>query len=187
MGDRTWLQATIHDCPPNQAQAVLDVLDEYGVHPDEDIPAPDGHLTLGTTYVNQEILCGSAQEIAARLQVDAPAAAWELWEDPRLDWPGDIWRYTPILGAWTAQCSSQGTPVFSDDHIRDLHTRVTHPPTLHELDNLLGIEHSRALAALLAQNTGASQGNHTTATVDPDTGDDPADTSDLIEDWRTSR
>lgn len=187
MGDRTWFQATIYDCPPNQAQAVLDLLDEYGVYPGDDASVPDGHLALGTTYVNEEILCGSAQEIAARLQMDAPEAAWELWEDPKLEWLGDLRRYTPMLGAWTAQCSSQGTPVFSDDHIRSLHTRVTHPPTLHELDKLLGFEHSRALVGLLAQNTGSTQGNHTATTVDPDTGDDPTDTGDLVEDWRTSR
>jgi hypothetical protein len=185
MGDRTWFQAVIFDCPPNQAQAVLDVFDEYGIHPGDDVTVPDGHLALGATYVNEDILCGSAQETAARLQVDAPQSSWELWEDPKLEWLGDIWRYTPMLGAWTAQCSSQGTPVFSDDHIRSLHMRVSHPLTLHELDKLLGFEHSRALAGLLPQNTGTNRG--TTATVDPDSGDDPADTDDLVGDWRTSR
>lgn len=187
MGDRTWLQVVIHDCPPKQAQAVLEVFDDYGIHPGDDVTVPDGRLALGTTYVNEEILCGSAQEIAARLQVDAPECAWELWEDPKLEWLGDLWRYTPMLGAWTAQCSSQGTPVFSADHIRSLHTRVSHPLTLHELDKLLGFKHSRALGGLLVQNTGTGRGTRTTPTVDPDSGDDAADTADMVGDWKTSR
>lgn len=187
MGDRTWFKAVIFDCPANQAQAVLDVFDEYGVHPGDDVAVPDGHLALGATYVNEDILCGSAQEIAARLEVDAPEAAWELWEDPKLEWLGDLWRYTPMLGAWTAQCSSEGTPLFSDDHIRGLHTRVSHPLTLHELDKLLGFEHSRALACLPVQSAGTKRGARATATVDPGSGDDPADTDDLVGGWRTSR
>lgn len=149
MSDRTPLQLQILDCPLSQVQAVIDLVDQMGLHLEHvsDGQAADDHLGLGLTYMNDQTRCGSAQEIAQHLQQVAPDASWQVWEDPKYEWLGTLFRFTPALGLFAANCDAAGTPVFTDERVLELHES---PELLAEL----GMNHIDALRALEESNDG---------------------------------
>ncbi|WP_181273658.1 hypothetical protein [Brevibacterium oceani] len=155
MSDRTHVQLIVHDCPPDQAAAVLSIIDQHDLHLEyvEDGQPADGQLGLGLTYMDPEVVCGSAQLIAQELEQSAPGASWEVWEDPKYEWLGDLYRFTPTFGPWTANCDAEGTPVFTPDEV---HRLAVLPNTVDEpaRARALGEAHADALRALAARNEG---------------------------------
>jgi len=156
VSDRTPVQLTVYDCPPSQAAAALRVIHEYGLRFEflnEGQPADD-QLGLGLTYMDPEVPCGSAQLIAHTLQESAPRASWEVWEDPAYEWLGDLYRFTPDLGLWTANCDTEGTPLFTPD---DVHRLAALPNTTDEpaRARALGQTHDDRLHTLATANEGA--------------------------------
>lgn len=154
MGDRTCGQVTIYACPPDQVNAVLDVLDQYGLYEGDwegTYPRePLTSLTLGEMYGDNQMSCGAADDIAAVLTDVAPGAAFEVSEDPYADWLGSLNRYTPSLGHWSAECDANGQPQFSGDVILswlDAHLSRA------EIEDRLGIPWRRALDALLPEDS----------------------------------
>lgn len=155
MSDRTHLTLKISDCPASQAQAVIDLIDQHGLHPECDQPGQpaDDQLGLGLAYMDHEVTCGSAQEISTHLQRVAPEASWEVHEDPAYEWFGDLYRFTPGLGVFTAECDAQGEPVFTPAQIRPM-AYLPDTPDEPALSVALGEAHREALADLDAENDG---------------------------------
>lgn len=120
MGDRTSFQITIYDCPAEQAGAVLDALDNHNIGVDWGSPLNTQVLFLGESYNEHEASCGTSDEMARELMAEAPGASWELWEDPKYEWLGAVWRYTPELGSFTADCDANGTPYFSSTAVWEM-------------------------------------------------------------------
>lgn len=154
MSDRTRLHLRILDCPLDQVRAVLDVIEKHRLHmeyDDEDHPAPD-QLGLGLSYMDNEVVCGSAEQIATQLQQSAPGASWEVWEAPMFDWLGDLYRFTPELGLWTAECSSEGDALFTTEQV----IKLAGDQSLSgdELATKLGITHEAALRDRTRRNEG---------------------------------
>jgi hypothetical protein len=108
MGDRTYFQVHIYDCPEDQREAARRVIADYVTAADEDDVL---HLTEG--YTEDEVSCGSADELAPRLEQAAPGCSFVLWEDPKYEWLGSIRAYTPALGSFAADCDASGQPVFT--------------------------------------------------------------------------
>lgn len=155
MSDRTPVQLTVSACPTEQVGAVLDVIESYGLHLEyvEDGQPGDDQLGLALTYMDPEISCGSAQKIAQELQNHAPDASWEIWEDPKYEWLGDLYRYTPELGVFSAECDAEGTAVFTADEV---HKLAILPNTVNEPARAyaLGETHHSALRSLDKANEG---------------------------------
>lgn len=153
MGDRTALQITIYDCPENEVNAVLDVLEEYGLAEDWDIRSASSlpELQLGETYVVNEASCGSSDEIATHLENKAPGTSFEVWEDPKYEWLGSLNRYTPTLGAFGAECDADGQPQWTADVILKL---IDDAEELDDIKKSLGVPWSDALAQLATANEG---------------------------------
>ncbi|WP_137811168.1 hypothetical protein [Gordonia sp. GAMMA] len=126
MADRTCFQLRIANCPAGEVSEILDIIDEYDLGGED---AADGVLVIGTTYLGQEIRCGSAEDIATSLQERSPGASWECWEDPKYEWMGRLFRFTPELGLFGTDCDADGVARFTP---QDVHSLVNLPNTLDE-------------------------------------------------------
>lgn len=148
MSDRTPLQLRIVHCPPNRVRPILDVIEEYDLHPDpaDQAGLDENHLGFNVLYLGLEVRCGSAAETAKTLQSIAPDASWEVWEDPKFEWLGDLYRFTPKLGVWTSECDNSGDAVFKAGEI----TALLEDRSLSrdDLDTKLGLVHTAALDAV---------------------------------------
>lgn len=158
MADRTYFQLTVHHCPEDQVGAVLDIIAEHGLHPEYEDGGPrEDQLALGLTYMDDETRCGSADTIAHQLVEQAPQASFELWEDPKYEWLGDLRRYTPQLGVFAADCDSEGNAVFTVEKVKNL---AALPDTVNAATGdsprarALGETHAAALRALAEKNAG---------------------------------
>lgn len=117
MSDRTYFQLIVYACPPEQQEAVLDVIDEYGLTP-ESAEAPEPRaLLLDERYVYDETALGTSSEVASNLMRRAPSTAFECWEDPKYEYGGQIHRYTPELGLFEGDCNSEGQSYLTEDRI----------------------------------------------------------------------
>ncbi|WP_026820054.1 DUF3145 family protein [Arthrobacter castelli] len=146
MADHAPVQLTVFDCPPTQAAAVLDLIDQRDLDPEYGT----GHqrhdqLSLHLAYRDTEGPCGSADEIATQLQLTAPDASWQVWEDPKYEWLGSLCRFTPGLGLWTAPCDADGCPVFTDQQVLTLYDETNNR---NELEQRTGRRHNLALRTL---------------------------------------
>lgn len=108
MGDRTYFQVHVYDCPEDQREAARLVIADYVT-----AAAEDHVLDLTEAYTEEEVSCGGADELAPRLEQAAPGCSFVLWEDPTYVWLGSIRAYTPALGSFAADCDASGQPVFT--------------------------------------------------------------------------
>ena len=125
MGDRTYCQLSIYDVPPDQARALLDVIEAdelrtdagYHRHPDPSVPGTQddltGKLVLGDPgYHHRKGDAGWMfnDDLPAELVAAAPGATWMAWEDPWDEHAGTLRVHVPGLGLFTAECDSSGRP-----------------------------------------------------------------------------
>lgn len=152
MADRTAVQLKIPDCPPEQVSAVLEIIERRGLHLEfvEDGQPNDDQLRLDLVYMDHEISCGSAVQIAQELRQKAPDASWEVSEDPAYEWLGDIHRFTPALGMWSTDSAADGEPVFTAEKINCILAEGRIHP--ERIDEKLGNSHAEALLRLTETN-----------------------------------
>lgn len=143
MGDRTYMAATIHDCPPERAGEVLNALAEFMAVDNE--PA----LKLGEEYDVDETYCGNSEELASAL-ADIEGIAFEVYEDPKYEWLGAVHLHTPELGSWSAQCETNGGAVFAASDIWEWVTSDLSPEQIAER---LGKPWRDALEAIQPEQT----------------------------------
>lgn len=114
MGDYTALQLFVHDCPADQAAALVDVIVDHELHVDWEGPyAEPGELHIGTPYTSRWAAGSESQDLADALIEAAPGAKFTTWTDPAYEWLGTVVRYTPELGRHQAECDAEGNAVFS--------------------------------------------------------------------------
>jgi Protein of unknown function (DUF3145) len=139
MPDTTNLQLTVHAAPPEQHQAILKVINAYGLGQDWGSFAPDEgytELELGVQYTDGQGVVGHASQIAAELIAAAPDATFIVWEDPAYEWLGAVSVYTPELGLFEADCDADGDPQLSGQAILaflDRVERATPQPTIADV------------------------------------------------------
>lgn len=133
MGDYTDLQLFVHDCPDDQAAALVAVIVDRGLHVDWDGPfAEPGELHIGTPYTSRGAAGDDSSDVADALSEAAPGAKFTVWTDPAYEWLGALVRYTPELGLHHAECDAEGNAVFSASEL------------LHQIDKSESLDDLRA-------------------------------------------
>ena len=103
MGDRTFQQATIWQCPEDLARAVAEILGEYS----NDYVDTATVLGIGSAYYMEEGSLGTAEETARALVELGSAIVAETSEDPKYEYLGE--HYVVLGGEITSMpCDSDG-------------------------------------------------------------------------------
>lgn len=148
MGDYTNLQLFVHDCPDDQAAALVEVIIDHELHVDWDGPlAKAGELHIGTPYTSRGATGDESEHLADALIDAAPGASFTTWTDPKYEWLGVVVRYTPDLGRHQADCDQQGQAVFGEQEI--LRAIGNHPA----LAAFVGAPWTRALTGSTEERT----------------------------------
>lgn len=147
MTESMHLELSVVACPPDQGDAVLDLIHDHGlvVQDRQEGDPHDNELGLGVPYVNEEAPLEVYDRFTYLLQCDAPGVSWELEAHPSDGGVGMIHRFTPDLGLWAADCDLDGEPVFRAKEL--LGDRK-----LGELEFKLGQTHEKELSDLREQN-----------------------------------
>ncbi|MFH9821286.1 hypothetical protein [Streptomyces sp. NPDC017230] len=118
------LQLRIHSAPAAELVPLLDLMREHGLRGEYE-RGPTEVLTLGQVYRTREAVLGLCEEVATRLEEDAPNAVFELWQDPHWSADGHYHAYVPKFGHFEAGCDAEGVPHVS---VHDLIQRLSNNP-----------------------------------------------------------
>lgn len=118
MSEHTPYQLTVLDCPEAEREAVVGIINEYGLTPEWMGGPSIEELHLGLQYTDDSASFGIAPDLAALLIERAPGATWYGWADPVDVWLGDLTMYTPTLGLFSNACDADGNAVFTADAVR---------------------------------------------------------------------
>jgi len=113
-------QLFIHDCPDDQAEALVDALmvTDPALHVDWEGPFVErGSLNIGTPYTARNTYLNASIDVAAELIEAAPGARFTVWTDPDEGELGSLVRYTPELGRHDAECDATGNGVYTEREI----------------------------------------------------------------------
>lgn len=154
MGDRTYQQLQILECPADQVANVLAVINEYHYGPAYDGHGTETELLLGDTYVIEENNLGTALEVAGKLK-DLPGVSFEVWEDPKYEWDGDYYAHVEgFFGLYNCSISGEGDLHVSShliESIIDRHANdVSAAGLVTDLHILLGTAIRKRIAELHA-------------------------------------
>ncbi|MFJ4151919.1 hypothetical protein ACIP10_30705 [Streptomyces galbus] len=103
------LQLRIQSVPAGEVVPLLDLMREHELRGDYG-RGPAEALTLGQVYRARDAALGLCEEVAARLEEDAPNAVFELWQDPHWSADGHYHAYVPKFGHFEAGCDTEGVP-----------------------------------------------------------------------------
>lgn len=122
MGDRSYLQVTVYDCPSRRRQ-VAELLAQYVTYQGDllsgEEPDPD-EVVVGEQYTTEEISLGSMTELAGGLISAAPRCSFLGWQDPYGGDTGDLVAYSPKWGRFDAECTSGGAVLLGPDGVQRL-------------------------------------------------------------------
>lgn len=163
MVDRTAGTLIVHSCPPHRVRAVCQILGEYDLNDDNAESSPTDQIVLGQSYSAGGIACGEAETIANALVGAAPEAIFTVWEDPAYEWLGELYRYAPEHGMFSASCDSEGNAVLQINVVLDL---LAADEDTREIG--LGLPWDRQIRALPRGGTAAAP------PVSPEAGERPA-------------
>jgi len=104
------LQVSIHKSEEAAAAAIVALPGNTDDPARYDIE-PVGIVNLDRGYSNWDISLGSADHYASWLVDAAPGCSFVIWEDPKYEYLGSLFAYTPELGMFSAECDADGTPV----------------------------------------------------------------------------
>jgi hypothetical protein len=104
MGDTTYLQVTVYDCPTRRREAA-EVLAGY-------VNCDTGEVEPGEQYTAEQTSLGSMGRMAGDLIAAAPRCSFIGWEDPAMsgDGPllGELVAYCPRYGRIDGECTGAG-------------------------------------------------------------------------------
>ncbi|MFE0775394.1 hypothetical protein [Streptomyces sp. NPDC058861] len=103
------LQLRTHAVPADEVVALLDLMREHRLHGEYE-HGPAVALTPGQVYRARDAALGLCEEVAARLEEDAPNAVFELWQDPHWSADGHYHAYVPKWGHFEAGYDAEGVP-----------------------------------------------------------------------------
>lgn len=103
------LQLRIHSASPDEVVALLDLMREHKLRSEYE-PGPAEALRSGQVYRARDAALGLCEEVATRLEEDAPNAVFELWQDPHWSADGHYHAYVPEYGHFEASCGAEGVP-----------------------------------------------------------------------------
>ncbi|MGQ4404393.1 hypothetical protein ACN6K4_006017 [Streptomyces hayashii] len=118
------LQLRIHAAPVGELVPLLDLMREHGLRGEYERGSAEV-LTLGQVYRARDAALGLCEEVAARLEEDAPNAVFELWQDPHWSADGHYHAHVPQFGHFEAGCDAEGVPHVG---VHDLIQRLSNNP-----------------------------------------------------------
>lgn len=101
------LQLRIHSASVGEVVALLDLMREHRLR-GEYGRGPAEAFILGQIFRARDAALGLCEEVAARLEEDAPNAVYELWQDPHWSADGHYHAYVPTFGHFEAGCDAEG-------------------------------------------------------------------------------
>lgn len=108
MGDRAAACLVIYASPPDREQAVIDLLNEWGLRKEGSLYAVvEAPLALGEAYVDDEASLTICHELGAALA--EMEVTFELCQDPKYEYDGTIVIHVPGLGVYSGECDAEGT------------------------------------------------------------------------------
>lgn len=120
MADSTDFQLIVYDCPDDQHDAVVEVLNDYDLDIEHELGSGERshtELVLGRTYTDHSY--GSlSDDVGAALIERAPGATFACWTDPAYLYLGSVVLYAPDLGKFTADCDANGRPLLGQTELR---------------------------------------------------------------------
>jgi hypothetical protein len=146
MGDRSYMQVTIYNCPTRRRK-VAELLDEYvGLEFEDTVYDPP--LAVGERYKTEEIVLGSMNELAGRLIDLAPRCSFIGWQDPFEGELGEFIAYCPRWGRFDGNCTGHGEVVLGHQEL----TAITDDPSNAYLarDTMLRLHAGDMIPAQLA-------------------------------------
>lgn len=143
MADYTYMSLTIIDCPEGEAvNLVIGVIES---HFNIDLT----ELTLGEAIAVAVAPLGTVvDEIASEL-VGIGSVAFEGYEDPKYEYPGQVVEHVPGLGSWTPAAFEGGEVAFSLANVKEILAADE-----SRRRYLMGTDITEALAALRLEHGG---------------------------------
>lgn len=134
MGDDAPLGLTVYDCPDDERDAVLGIINEHELALDyEGYGREEEELILGRTYGDGQASLGRDDEIGIQLMSEAPNATWRLHQDGVYGNEAQVQMYVPELGLFKHSADNNEWAVFRADEVRELLAM-----SAEERDNKLG-------------------------------------------------
>ena len=117
MGDYTSMSGYLHAVPKYKTRGVARLFNKYGIDEDYNDYYPttwDGTMVRsmvnrGLNFTSSDFRCGDSGELADGLQ--AQGCTFELHEEPRYEWLGELHMFHPKLGRMNALCDANGEPL----------------------------------------------------------------------------
>lgn len=176
MGDYTYAQVIVYDCPEAERAACLAAIEDAFDENIDDRPTIDSRpgsadystpgrwvdvdtLVLGAVYGSPECPLDMHDTIANAIREAAPGSTFATWVDPKYEWSGELVMYAPDLGVFGASCDANGNATVTSDEVRRMMAESLAPDerryggrwpdaALREaLNNALGIAWSDAIDA----------------------------------------
>lgn len=143
MSDYTPVQLIVYDCPPEEREAICEIIESEGYG----IDYFGGHdfetLLFDQAYGDDEASLTAPEDVGNEIIARAPGSTFVIWSDPKYEYLGSIVMYAPDLGPFTADCDSDGNAVFTAAKIISLvgeHFRDDSPPgSRDEFKRALGV------------------------------------------------
>jgi hypothetical protein len=112
MGDTTNFQLTIYDCPDDQRESLVQVIQDLRQDGDFSGAPSEGfdELELMNAYTDGLASLTAHDDYATDIIEAAPGATFVCWTDPKYEWLGGLVMYTPNLGRFDADCDANGVP-----------------------------------------------------------------------------
>jgi len=84
-------------------------------------------------FVAEEMGLGAYEEIGEQLIGVDPRLMFQCWNDPKYEYMGGLFRYTPHLGRFQHDSDSRGSPMFSAEEVMAIVSSGS------DLESLLGL------------------------------------------------
>lgn len=148
MGDYTQARLVVHHVPADQAQAVLDILNDYRLDHQMsvewgEIRGPFTEVPIGRDLTFEQVPVASSIDFVNDLSEAAPGVVVTAHTSPKFEYLGDLAKYAPGLGFWQCVCDDAGYALFTAEEIASARTMSD-----EAFAKLIGSPWDDALAAL---------------------------------------
>ena len=124
MGDYTCMSGYLHAVPKFKTRGVARLFNEHDIDEDYAGRGPitwDGTMVrsmvnYGLNFTSESFRCGDSGELADGLQ--AQGCTFELHEEPKYEWLGELHMFHPKLGRMDALCDADGEPLIPISQFR---------------------------------------------------------------------